>query len=141
MNTFVSGESDASGQGPHIAVGPAAVAIRRPELGNAWNVVWRGMAGRGRAWLGMEYGKARRGEAGPFWAWRGREYGMARRGRARLGSARLGWARQGLASRGKEYGVAVLGKARRGMSAARNKARPGVARLCGAWHGKELGLA
>jgi len=32
MNNPVSGESSASGQGPHIAVGPAAVAIRRPEL-------------------------------------------------------------------------------------------------------------
>ena len=48
MNTFVSGESDASGQGPHIAVGPAAVAIRRPELG-----FWHGHAGRGKAWHGL----------------------------------------------------------------------------------------
>lgn len=35
MNTFVSGESDAKGLSvilPYIAVGPAAVAIRRPEL-------------------------------------------------------------------------------------------------------------
>ena len=30
MNTFVSGESDASGQGPHIAFDRADVAIRRP---------------------------------------------------------------------------------------------------------------
>tara|TARA_R110000868_G_scaffold81838_3_gene231473 strand:- start:571 stop:708 length:138 start_codon:yes stop_codon:yes gene_type:complete len=38
MNTFVSGESDAKGLSvilPYIAVGPAAVAIRRPEL---WNI-------------------------------------------------------------------------------------------------------
>lgn len=35
MNTLVSGESDAKGLSvilPYIAVGPAAVAIRRPEL-------------------------------------------------------------------------------------------------------------
>ena len=35
MNTFVSGESDAKGLSvilPYIAVDPAAVAIRRPEL-------------------------------------------------------------------------------------------------------------
>jgi len=32
MNNPVSGESSARGQGPHIAVDPAAVAIRRPEL-------------------------------------------------------------------------------------------------------------
>jgi len=35
MNAFVSGESDAKGLSvilPYIAVGPAAVAIRRPEL-------------------------------------------------------------------------------------------------------------
>ena len=52
MNTFVSGESDAKGLSvilPYIAVGPAAVAIRRPELLNAWN----GHVGRGKAWRGL----------------------------------------------------------------------------------------
>jgi hypothetical protein len=51
MNTFVSGESDAKGLSvilPYIAVGPAAVAIRRPELG-----FWHGHAGRGKAWRGL----------------------------------------------------------------------------------------
>ena len=46
MNNPVSGESSASGQGPHIAVGPAAVAIRRPEL-----------------WERLEFGEARLGAA------------------------------------------------------------------------------
>ena len=56
MNTFVSGESDAKGLSvilPYIAVGPAAVAIRRPELlgtlGIWFGVARLGWAGRGEA--------------------------------------------------------------------------------------------
>jgi len=61
MNAFVSGESDAKGLSvilPYIAVGPAAVAIRRPEFWNAWNWAGRGGARQGRARLG----KARQGK-------------------------------------------------------------------------------
>jgi len=70
MNTLVSGESDAKGLSvilPYIAVGPAAVAIRRPELWNARNL-------------------ARPGSARPG----GARFGWARLGRARRGMARLG---------------------------------------------------
>ncbi len=123
MNNPVSGESSASGQGPHIAVGPAAVAIRRPEPWNAWN-----LARRGRAWLrlarherGMECGVARQGLAGPGWAGRGKEYG-----RARLGAARRGLAWQGMWLGGAGQGTARLGTAGRGE--ARNMARQGTAR-------------
>ena len=66
MNQFVSGESDAKGLSvilPYIAVGPAAVAIRRPELWNAWNLARQGWAGRGRAWNLAWHGRAGRGEA------------------------------------------------------------------------------
>ena len=81
MNTFVSGESDAKGLSvilPYIAVGPAAVAIRRPELLKRSELGWArpGMAGRGKAGLGMVR--------------QGKEYGRARRGAARRGSARHG---------------------------------------------------
>ena len=71
MNAFVSGESDAKGLSvilPYIAVGPAAVAIRRPELWNAWNVArpsgaGRGVAGLGEARQGIWPGVARLGGA------------------------------------------------------------------------------
>lgn len=81
MNTFVSGESDAKGLSvilPYIAVGPAAVAIRRPELLGTLGI-WLGVAGHGRARRGKEYGMERPGEA-----W----HGAARRGKARHGRAR-----------------------------------------------------
>ena len=96
MNNPVSGESSARGQGPHIAVGPAAVAIRRPELWNAWNVAVHGTARLGLAGQehGKEYGMARQGLEGR--AWLGMEYGKARHGAARPGAAR----------RGKELGLA-----------------------------------
>ena len=66
MNNPVSGESSAKGLSvilPYIAVGPAAVAIRRPELWNAWNLAGQGNAGRGwpwlaKAWQGKEHGRA-----------------------------------------------------------------------------------
>ena len=49
MNNPVSGESSASGQGPHIAFDRADVAIRRPgHFG-----FWHGHVGRGKAWRGM----------------------------------------------------------------------------------------
>ena len=106
MSNPVSGESSAKGFSviiPYIAVGPAAVAIRRPELGNAWNLAGRGRAWRGTAWRGK--------------AWQGKESGMARQGPARhgkesgvagLGLARRGTARPGMAGheRGKELGLA-----------------------------------
>ena len=83
MNNPVSGESSASGQGPHIAFDRADVAIRRPgTFGNAWN-----LAGRGLAWQGA---------ARPGFAWRGLEYGEARHGRARHGPAGSGPAWQGI---------------------------------------------
>lgn len=51
MNNPVSGESSAKGLSvilPYIAVGPAAVAIRRPELLGTLGI-WQGMARRGAA--------------------------------------------------------------------------------------------
>ena len=70
MKIFVSGESDAKGLSvilPYIAVGPAAVAIRRPELLGTLGI-WFGVARRGRAGRG----EARQGAAG-----RGKELGLA----------------------------------------------------------------
>ena len=68
MNPFVSGESDAKGLSvilPYIAVGPAAVAIRRPELLGTLGI-WQGLAGPGVAWQclarqGKQYGRAWQG--------------------------------------------------------------------------------
>ena len=82
MNTFVSGESDAKGLSvilPYIAVGPAAVAIRRPELLGTLGI-WLGKAGwarRGMAGLeqGKDFGKVRPGAARRGQAWQGKEYG------------------------------------------------------------------
>ena len=85
MNTFVSGESSAKGLSvilPYIAVGPAAVAIRRPELLEMLGIrpgsAWHGAARPGTARQGKDFGKARHGQARP---------GTARQGEAR----NLGW--------------------------------------------------
>ena len=71
MNNPVSGESSARGQGPHIAVDPAAVAIRRPELWGTLGIwlgwAWQGMVGPGVAWRGMDFGMARQGLEGRAW--------------------------------------------------------------------------
>ena len=81
MNQFVSGESDAKGLSvilPYIAVGPAAVAIRRPEL---------------LEMLGIRPGSAWHGAARPGTARQGKDFGKARHGQARPGTARQGtWA-------------------------------------------------
>lgn len=72
MNNPVSGESNAKGLSvilPYIAVDPAAVAIRRPELlemlGIWRGVVRLGVAGPGKAWheQGKEYGRAGFGQS------------------------------------------------------------------------------
>jgi len=52
MNAFVSGESDAKGLSvilPYIAVGPAAVAIRRPEFLGTLGMAMPGEARHGEA--------------------------------------------------------------------------------------------
>ena len=68
MKQFVSGESDAKGLSvilPYIAVDPAAVAIRRPELLGTLGIrpgsAWHGAARPGTARQGTEHGRAWQG--------------------------------------------------------------------------------
>ena len=89
MNTFVSGESSAKGLSvilPYIAVGPAAVAIRRPELLEMLGIrpgsAWHGAARPGTARQGMDFGAAglRAARLSRAWhgrAWQGKELGLA----------------------------------------------------------------
>lgn len=79
MNTFVSGESDAKGLSvilPYIAVDPAAVAIRRPELLGTLGI-WQGIEGPGVAWQGLARQGIWLGSAGHGTARHGKELGLA----------------------------------------------------------------